>query len=78
MYYILIFCLMTSPAYAREEIKFYDPSGKYEGKINERGMIYDRSGRFTGKIHEDGRITDDKGHFVGRVKKGSEDELERL
>lgn len=49
----------------RQEIRIYDSSSRYKGKIDSQGRIYDSSHRCKGRIDNDGRIYDSSSRFKG-------------
>ena len=76
---LLILLLMTSSAFAKDEVKMYDKTGSYIGKTVQQSdkvteKSYDKTGSYTGKnVLQRDNVTvktyDKTGSYVGKTKK---------
>ena len=46
--------------------KYYDRSGRYQGRVDAKGRSYDQSGRYQGRQDAKGRFYDRTGRYQGR------------
>lgn len=73
---LLVFAL-ASPALAGQDARFYDASGRYQGRATtntanpQQQSVYDASGRYQGRVmtSPDGsaRVYDQHGKYMGRA-----------
>lgn len=63
--YGVISLLFTVAMPAKAE-RFYDETGKYQGRVQDNGRIYDEQGRYQGRI-ERNRLYDEAGEYRGRI-----------
>lgn len=65
--------LICFPATAHDVLRhhddgrYYDNSGRYQGRVDANGRHYDSSGRYLGREDDNGRFYDQSGRYQGRV-----------
>ena len=54
--------------FSHHDGRYYDDSGRYQGRVDSSGRHYDSSGRYLGREDANGRFYDNTGRYRGQVR----------
>lgn len=67
LFIISLFSMFVLGTYAIAAERYYDDSGRYQGRMTEDGRGYNKQGQYQGRISENGRMYDKSGRYQGRI-----------